>query len=155
MTLDDESLARRVQVMQVIVAALVMGVVLFGVVALVLNPEVPPVNADLPLVSLIAVGFSVLSVVGSFVVPNMLVRPLEEAGGGRDDGTLIVLYQTRLIIGASLCEGAALFTLIAYMMEGVPIILAATVFMLLLLIARFPIVSRVRDWLEQQRLRGG
>jgi len=72
-------------------------------------------------------------------------------------GKLAPIYQTQLIIGAAMLEGAAffatiayMFATIAYMVERNPLALATAIALLGALVARFPTSDRVNAWLDRQ-----
>jgi hypothetical protein len=60
-------------------------------------------------------------------------------------------YLNQLIVGAAMNEGAAFFTVIAYLIEKNPIALAVALVLIAGLIARFPTAGRVERWIEQQQ----
>jgi len=68
-----------------------------------------------------------------------------------DVGKLALIYQNQLIVGAALNEGVTFFALIAYMIEGQPVILGLVVLLILGLAARFPTLGRVMGWIESQQ----
>jgi hypothetical protein len=163
---QDTRLSAYLRTMRIIVIALAMGILTFLVVAVVIrlqNPNQPV--PDPPIITLTALGFAGLQLVLQAVVPNRMaagVRRRIAAGqwpppGMRasvpadDVGKLCILYQVRLILGAALAEGAAFFLLIAYLMEGQIISLAAAGVMLALVLARFPIRSGLEGWLSDQQ----
>jgi len=67
-----------------------------------------------------------------------------------EEGQLLIVYQTATIIGAALCEGPAFFALISAMIDESPLRLAVAGVCLLMVLARFPTVSRVENWLDMQ-----
>jgi hypothetical protein len=105
----------------------------------------------------------------SFVVPNLAVTnwrkqlargaaPKVKGGPTEakqiypagDTGSLAQLYQTQLIVGAAMLEGAAFFAGIAFMLERNPIAAAVALVLLAVLAARFPTRDRVAGWLDRQ-----
>ncbi len=127
-------------------------------------------SLPLPLISLIAVAFGIMNLAMSFVVPKLVVdqgrRKVALAGpdavtqsdpsGPKQlypagyTGKLAALYQTQLIIGAALLEGAAFFAVIAYLLERSPIALLTALVLLGVMFTRFPTGDRVNNWLDQQ-----
>jgi len=75
-------------------------------------------------------------------------KPLDPAS---TTGKLVQLFQSQLIIGAALLEGAAFFAGIAYMLERSPLALATAIVLLIALAARFPTSGRVHAWFDRQR----
>lgn len=177
MKIDEaENFDVNVQVMQIIVGALAAGVVVFGVLVLTIldggnRPAAAanqPTILGLPLLTALAVGFGVITLVASVVVPRLMVEGgLRAIAGGsttddtkltdtgerqvypaNDVGRLLPLYQTQLIVASALNEGGAFFGLIAYMLEGNPAALATAGVLVAVLLSRFPVADRVRGWLD-------
>lgn len=179
---DDESmLGPQVRTMQVIIGALVMGLVFFLGIVLFLRAQqkvVPPGPAPnpaqaraqaQPVISYAAVAFTMMALPMSLLIPSVVVK------GGRkqiaqgtwtppvrgigtvppgplgDTLRLASVYQSALIIGAALNEGPAFFALIAYMIEGLPAILGLAVLLILGVAARFPTLTRVEQWIDAQK----
>ena len=136
---DREQLALQVRVMQIIVLALAMGVATFAVVVLlVIRPE--PTEDDV-LLGYIAVAAALLAVPIGLVVPRMIAS--------RQSASLAT-YQTKLIVGAAIFEGAAFFNLVAYMIEGQTFNLATAAVLVVFILLQFPSVGGVQDWLDQR-----
>ena len=161
--LDDEAvIGPRVRTMQIILAALVMGVLLFLVVAVALRAggqvPAPPNDVLLP----IALGFAALAAVVSVIVPRqivaggrrMIARGSSPAGtptpAAGDTERLCGLYQTQLIVSAALLEGPAFFLLIVYLLQGDVLALAMVGVLLAAMAAKFPTRGRVERFLSEQ-----
>jgi hypothetical protein len=161
----SDSLAPRIRVMQIIGSALVMGLLIFMGVSLFLrttgkfrNP--PP---DVPIISYVAAGFCGIQLIAFFFVPGIMVKAgrrriganVGPLGAGlvsaHSTGSLCGLYQTSMIVGDALLEGAALFLIIAFLIEGELIALLLAVFLLIILILQIPTRSRVERWIERQQ----
>ena len=179
---DPDALRPLVRICQIIIAALIAGVLFFLTVTLfithVIMPPAAPVGGmaagggslPLPLITLIAVAMAVINLAMSFVVPKLVVDQGRRkiAGEGPDavmktdpsspkqlypagyTDKLAALYQTQLIIGAALLEGAAFFAVIAYLLERSPIALLTALVLLGVMFTRFPTGDRVNNWLDQQ-----
>jgi len=185
---DPDALQPIIRTCQIIVGALIVGVMTFLAIVLfaippLLNPApafpgegaggaaiAAPGNSSLPVISYLAVAVGLMDLVLSFVVPRMnadrarrqmaLEGPTAITKGGPSEpkqlypagytGKLAQLYQTQLIIGSALLEGAAFFATIAYMLERNPLALATAIVLLGTLAARFPTSDRVNAWLDRQ-----
>lgn len=171
---DNLNLAGRVLTMQIIVLALIMGVVGFAGVACFLvyverdGEPVRPIEG-LPILTLVAVGGLAAGVVASFVVPPLVFRNAERqivAGTWKaplgvdpnsdlgkllrsDTGRLLGARQSALIAGLALLEGPAFPALVAFLQEGRPYALALAAVVVILMLLRFPTESSVRAILEQ------
>jgi hypothetical protein len=171
----QEQISKRVRVLQVIVAALVAGCVFFLVVAIFV-PEPGARGAGdghPPLLTWIALAFTGADLVARIVVPTIVVR----AGRGRvargtfslpqgrestsqsgreefqqlgDAGLLFILYQTKMILGAAMIEGATFLMIIAYLVERQTLALAIAVALILAVAAHLPTRTGVVHWIEDQ-----
>ncbi len=139
---EHPALAAQVRVMQIIVAALAMGVVTFALLLLLVVRPVP--DEGEPLFVYVGLGLGLLATLAGVTVPRLCANQMPAT---------VATYQTTLIIGAALFEGAAFFNLIAYMIEGQVLSLVVAAILLLFMILLFPTVSRVHDWLESRRRR--
>jgi hypothetical protein len=162
---QDTQLSLYLRTMRIIVIALAMGVLAFLVVAVVIRQQNPnqPVP-DPPIITITALGFAGLQLILQAVIPGLIATGLRRqlaAGKWPRPGILSVpaddvvklcaLYQTRLIIGAAIAEGAAFFLLIAYLLEGQLVALAGAAVMLALVLVRFPTRSGLEGWLSDQQ----
>lgn len=119
------------------------------------------------LLTWLAVGFAAIDLPLSIIVPGLMTRQSRRAIaagkwnappspgriGASDSDTvkLAVVYQTQLIVGSALNEGAAFFAGIAYMIGRDPIALGAGILLIAALIARFPTTHRVALWIARQQ----
>jgi hypothetical protein len=160
-TVQDE-IGARLPAMQIIMAALCMSVILFAIFLLVTGTaEEEP---ELGFLTLAAIGMTVMNAGISFIVPPLAIsrhvqtiangtwQPTnrQDATPNTDTGKLLAIYQTALIIGAGLLEGAAFLALAAYMIEGHLAGLAVAGVGLLLMLSRFPTRGRLETWVEDQ-----
>jgi hypothetical protein len=158
---------------QIIVAALIMGVIFFLAIVLVVVPPFANKGNGLPanLITYLALGIGAANLVLSFVVPGLVTangrrqiarevpaktndaeKPLRLVDATSDTPRLAILYQTQLIIGAALLEGAAFFNGIAFMLERQPITLFACVVLLVAMAWRMPTSDRVNAWIDGQAM---
>ena len=149
---------------RIIAAALINGVVFFmAIVVFMLKDEAkagPLVNTYASLV----VGCVALTL--SFIIPNLIGSPIKKAlvAGKRVElpkqfkvsedvgivGNLLWLYQTRLIVGYAILEGAAFYCLIAHMIERQSITLAMVGLLLGAMVVKFPTRGRLENWLSDE-----
>lgn len=158
-----------VRVMQIIAAALIMGVLTFLCYALyhihLRNNGQPPLNAALGPLDLVLWLFAAISIVMSFVMPRLMTRmqlqrlvagtwtpaaPGEAGQFASVTSKLTAIRQTGLIIGLALLEGPAFFALTAYLLNAAPASLGIAIFCLLLMALQFPTLGRVQDWIDNQ-----
>jgi hypothetical protein len=161
----DRLLAPRLRVMQILMASLLMGCLGFLGLVLTLRQAGNAQNPNPPLLTYMGAGFALLMLVLSLVVPYVTVATARKQmanaksslpscsgamHGMSDAGHLCVLYHTQLIVGAAMLEGATFFCLIAYLVEGELMSLAAAGVLMLFLLARFPTRTRLESFLIEQ-----
>jgi hypothetical protein len=165
---QQDYLTKAVRVMQIIVAAMAMGIVFFFVVALftAADGKAEVEEPILKLISYIALAVGVGAAALSMTVPVLLAtslrrsalegrlpipRPSAENVADLGDVPLLAgVYQTQTIIRAAILEGGAFLNLVAYIMEHQQLSLVAAGALLLLLIVQIPTVARVSDWVEAE-----
>jgi hypothetical protein len=149
---------------RIIAAALINGVVFFLVIVVfVLKGEAkggPLVNTYASL----AVGG--VALILSYVIPNLIGTPIKRAlvegktvelpkqfnapAGVGIVGNLLWLYQTRLIVGYAILEGAAFYNLVAHMLERQSINLAMVGLLIGAMLTKFPTRRRLDNWLADE-----
>lgn len=164
-----EELPKRVRVLQIIIAAMVIGCSFFAFIALVMAPTVS-LGAGSPFITYIALAFAVISLGPRLVMPLILaaagrknilqVLRTEHGGSGSMENFekyeeeagyhLFALLQRKTITCAALIEGPTFFLLVAYIVEHSPLALAAAGIMLFILATPFPTVDRSANWIEGQ-----
>jgi len=148
-----------VRIMQIIAAALMMGVLaLLFVVLLVTRGDIGGMqNADL--ITMIAGGSGFLMIVNHLVIPGIITRAqLKQAAASgilqKEEQAKIehfcAIYQTQMIIGLALLEGAAFFNLIALMVEKSVASLGVVILLLSLMLLKFPTRDKVSFWVQDK-----
>jgi hypothetical protein len=158
----------RLRTMQIIAFAQVLGLVLAAAIFVYLvqvpyNGQGVAPPQGLPIFSLVGVAVLTGLALVSFAFPNfLLAQGVRTVARGdwpsppgatlldSDAAKLLALYQTTMIIGLALVEGAGFYCCIAYLLEGQPWMLALVALALVLQAARFPTECRVRAWLSRQ-----
>ena len=149
-----------VRTMQIITGALLAGVIMFGVVSTMAvlnraapNPAQPP---QAPIITYLAVGMTLMELGLRAVIPDLVARQniarMQDSLDDSDQSRLRLasVYQTRMIIGMALCEGAAFFALIAWMLEGNVLAIGTAGFLVLVMLTAFPTRDRVESWIRDQ-----
>jgi hypothetical protein len=165
---EEGQLAARVRTMQIIVLAMLIGSATAVIILAFLQLQRPAQPADaVPLVTYIALAFTVLTIVLSFVIPAMVIagarrriakgawQPTTSPGDAvplpaNNTVKLLAIYHTALIMGAAWLESQTFFLAIAYFREGQILSLVAAGVLIGALAARFPTQARVAAWLERQ-----
>lgn len=154
MRLNEPVPQQRVLVMQIIAASLVMGVLIFaGVVVFVLKGLEDEPTGEI--VSMMAGVMAIVSFSAHLIIPQIVANKAVAAAGGKlDVQSMCGIYQTKMIVGLALLEGAAFFNLIAVFIEHRPWPLAIAGGLVIWMLARFPTANSVREWIESQQFRG-
>lgn len=165
-----EKLTGPVTTLRIILVALASGIVMFAVVAVVVR-STGGFGADegMNVLSWMALGLAPIALVASRVVPGLLAdalrrqiasgkqQPPQTAAGPMavlnemgQAGALYGAYQTTTIISAALVEGAAMLSVIAFMLEGAWITLGVALGLAGVILALFPSPARAAAWVSNQ-----
>jgi hypothetical protein len=160
----DDIPAARLRVMQIIAAALMIGVLTFLGIALFLvygqrNGQGLGQANDLPIVSLLAIAMFAINTPLAFFLPNQLARPaLKQIAAAPENereydiDKLLGVRQATLIVGLALIEGTAFCACIGFLLDADVGSLVVVGLCLLLMLALFPTRNRVRNWLDRQAM---
>ena len=172
----QQKLAPQVRTLQIIIAALAAGVIVFLAGTLVIAPSDEAAgggDAELPLglglMTLVALFMTASMVVARMIVPAQMTavarrriaagtwhppqstqateKLLEQTG---DAGKLSMIFMMRTIVAAALLEGAAFTSIVAYMQEGSTVALGLAVALAAGILLHFPTAPRVAGWIETQ-----
>ena len=142
--------AKGIRNSQIICIALLAGLSAFFVVAVIASKETGPAH-----LSYIGLGLGVVQIVISFVVPGIVARSqaqrLAATSNEVIESELFAVFQTKMIIGLALLEGAGFFNLVCYMSEGQWWTLAFTGFLMLLMAMRFPTLRQFESWADDKK----
>lgn len=160
-SLQTWNLDASIRAMKIIAAALIIGVLMFlGVVLVVTQGNIGGIQ-NAGIITLVAGGFAFLMIANHFVIPRIITGvQLKQLGASgilkqkeqEQAERMCAVYQTQLIIGMALLEGAAFFNLIAMMIEKSGVSLGAVSLLLGLMVVKFPTRLKVTWWI-QERLR--
>lgn len=142
--------------MRIVLYALMLGVFVFGGVAVYLvnfagKGPLAPMNH---LLSWVAVGIAAVVVPMQAIIPGTIVAAARQRLARTTElaeiSGLIAAYRSKLIVGAALCEGAAFMALQAYLLEGDVLLLPLAALFVLLIAARVPTAPGLASWLDRQ-----
>lgn len=149
---------------QLIILSLATGVAAFGIYVICFPPRTddPPNKVLVWTMSVLGLAIAIVRAIVPRIVTAQF-RSRLRAGiwrypvgqGGIEPKTaeekLALVFQTQMLVGAALLEGAAFANLIAFMLEGqlVSLLLAIAFFVGLLL--DFPTLRSVTVWIERQK----
>jgi hypothetical protein len=151
MTDSRHSIDQPLRLMQIIAGALIMGVVMFALIATLALGALNEAPSN-TMIAYIGAGFAVMVVAAHLVVPEAVKAAALKATSDRDAEFLCGIYQTRMIIALALLEGAAFFNIVALMIAHTWWSLAIAGALLLLMLARFPTRTSIEHWIETQQL---
>ena len=157
---ERAALKQPIMVLRLIIFALAMGVIMFGVVVAMITREKPKslgTNINYPV---LAIALSIMA--AGLIVPRLLPNRSEVPASVRqpvadpkvrDALDTFAAKQVKTIIGAALFEGAAFMNLVWYMLSAELVHAAAAAICLLAMLAHFPLTGRVEEQIEDQRRR--
>jgi len=172
-----EALAARVRVMQIVTMAIVMGAVVFLVIALFIRAgrimkgpqENQPVGAmqdDRRVITYVGLVFSVCMIAIYAIVPDRVAASARrkiarektkvvstQNGSPVSEGNaarLCDIFQTRLILRLALLEGPTFCLLVAYILEGQLVSLITAVLLMAGMLVHFPMQTGVLGWIDEQ-----
>jgi len=158
--LPQLTLQERHRTMMIIWFAMIVGVVVFGVVVGIQINGLKP-DAGLPVLTFTGMGMATLMLVMRFIIPDFIARTQfaqkmqtakTEANEDEEEllGNFYQVFLVRLIIGMALLEGAAMFNLIAVMVENQRLAFIPVAILLLVMIASIPTKSKLDGWIRNQ-----
>jgi hypothetical protein len=140
------------RISQIIAGALIMGVVTFACVASFVAQGEP---AKSPMIAFLGIGLAAMAVVVRFIVPTIIVNGgkarLKEASDAERMSQLAGLYQTKMIVGMAVLEGAAFFNLIAYIIEKQFWSYGVVALLLAVMAISFPSQGQFESWAEEMK----
>lgn len=161
----------RVRVLQIIVLAMVAGIVCFLTIILTVPGLARPLATERQgrIVTYVAAGYGGLALVAApflsagvvsvgrrriarapFAAPQKAPLRSSPTPLQGDAGSLVTLYFTKTILSAAIYEGSALFLCIAYMLGRNPGTLVVAAILLLALLWQAPTIDRAQRWLTEQ-----
>jgi hypothetical protein len=145
-----------VRSLQIVVATLIAGVVVFAVLAVYIRSQNPaPMARPVPFISYLAIGFTTFMMLARILAVPVIARLSRKrllAGPPPSTRQVMEHFSARTIFGSALLEAAAFFMLLAYLTEGQPWTLAGGLAMAgLLAVMQFPTRPRVEAAIEADR----
>lgn len=149
----SQSFDQAVVTSRIIVAALIMGLLVFSGISFVMRPGQP--DPGMAFMIWVSAGFAGLAIPTSFVVPTVLANgfrrslpPYPNENVSRD--SFAQPFVTKTIIGAAILEGAAFFAIVSSIIAGQVMALVIVAFCLLGIAAKFPLLDQPNSWVESQ-----
>lgn len=148
-----------IRICQIIYFALLMGVTFFAGIVFMTSGQAagagkPAMPAN-PIIFYMGLAGGMSMIAARFIVPGIVVRTLLKKlpqGTPEDlNARLFPIFQTRLIIGMALLEGATFFNLVAYMTERQTGSLVMIGVLVSLMTTMFPTLSQFENWAEDAK----
>lgn len=151
-----EALQPAIRTLQIICAAMVGGIILFGVLIVVVSQK--EMNQSLEFLPLMGLGLAVVGACAAIIYPagfrKTAARQLAAKSQSPEHKVVgaFMLFQTSKIIGMALFEGPAFFNLVVWMMEGSVYNLGAVIALTVIMVLGFPtsanVVPRIESMLD-------
>lgn len=158
---ERSEVATVTRMLQIIVSALVVGVVVLAFLAWRRAPRPPEPGGLLDMIGLALAG---AAVVAAWIVPGAIMAGARRRVAAGEDpmplqgtpittmaGKLAAAGVARTLVGCAMLEGAALFNGIVHMIHGTTANLIAMGVLFLLLLTWFPTRHGVETWVTQQQ----
>jgi hypothetical protein len=163
----QDRLATPTRTLQIVVGALTLGCLSFMAIAVFLvNSSGPVAPAEgVPLMSYLALSVipvivvvrgiagSVVASRGCGAIAQGTFRPANpppKTDKSDDLMPIVQVYATRTIVGGALFEGVSFFLIIAYLLEGLPVVLAGAMVTIVCVMLHFPTSGRLAWWIESK-----
>lgn len=167
--MDEERIPRdfemSVRGMQIVVAALVMGVVMFAAITVFISRDAKP--DEQPVVAFMGLAFAAIVLVAREIVSKVTVTSARRkiANGSwqprqqtvrpvpkdlTPEEKLLFTYQSRLIVKAALLEGVAFFNLIAFVIHQQWWSFAIAAVFAAINLSTFPTRDGLLSWIDEQ-----
>lgn len=162
----DEHSRSRVRTLQIVVAAMALGALVFLLAGFFLPHEE---SAPFPklILTYVSLAYGLIAVLGYVAVPGVLTAPGRkriarsahhhsgdesppETLSASDARRLLALFAEVLIIRCAMVEGGALLAGLAYLIERQGFAFLVAAWMILLLVVQIPTATRVQRWVEEQ-----
>jgi hypothetical protein len=148
--------------MKIVVAALVMGVLMFGCVTLLSSGEANPGRQSI--LAFLGLIFAAAAFIAREIASNVFVASQRKKIVGGTWGVdsqyahlltssptaLVLVYQSRLIIRAAILEGACFFNLVAFMIDHQWWSFAIAAVFAAINLSTIPSRNGLLNWIDQQ-----
>jgi hypothetical protein len=156
---NSPGFAASIRIVQIISAALMMGVLSFLFVVLMVTAGDVLRRDNPPLIAVIAAGVGILIILIHFVLPRVItsaqMKSLRSSEWNQlDEATrtdrIMGVHRVQHIIGLAVLEGAAFLNLIALMIGHSMFSTVMVVLLLSLMLAKFPTETKVSWWVQEK-----
>jgi hypothetical protein len=159
--MEPDDLTPRIRVMQIIAGAIALGALFFlGIVIALRLAGRAPQPPKTPMLTYVAIVFTVMVLLPFTIVPDRVIvsgrkqiarGDRQARAAGEETARLATLYQISMIIRLALLEGAALFQIIIFHLEGRQLSLVLALILAVGMVLLFPTQTRVESWIDKQQ----
>lgn len=137
---------------QIIVGALIMGVLTFAMIAASIGTWDP---TNFGIMQILGIGMCMGTFPAALIVPKLIVSNMRQTlpkppNDSVTQDSFAPMFLTSTIIGAALIEGSAFFSLVTYLLEGHFSSLIVALVCLFTLVLFFPMPGRVAEFTQTQ-----
>ena len=151
---------QRARAMNIIWFAMILGVVVFAIVASVIGLQQEPKDG-MPLMTYVGMGMAAFMLGVSLIVPNIIANQQFQAAMQRGQfeteedkkqfmTDLEQVYMTKFLIGMALIEGGAFLNLVFLLVEGQVLAYIPVAVLVLCMIAGKPSQAKLEAWIRYQ-----
>ena len=153
---NNQSAAQIIRISQFVCAAMVTGVLVFMIVALLIGHGANPVAAGKSsIIPLFAVLVAVNNVVMLYLISGFVVKSMTKTMNAEQfterSPKLAGIFQVRMIIRVALLEGAAFFNLIEYLIDRQWWSVAVAGVLIAIMLMNFPTMNQFDGWADELR----
>jgi hypothetical protein len=163
---DDSTLvAERLPKMQIIQGAIVAGALIYALVAFVIRQNgIMKGRAEQPILSYVMSAFALMALIQFPILTRRIAKenrrkiatglPLTgstQPQGISDTALLLASFQTQMIVGAAIVEGATFGLIVAYLFDATSWTLIGAIVLSAVNALQLPTRSRLERWLDEQR----
>ena len=160
------TLEPRVRTIQIIVGALIMGVIGFaGIISVITDWNA--VHSDFSILTILGVAVGLMMCLASMIVPSMIGQSAGQTAIGAvksrgnkldsEDGlnALVSTYQTMTVVRNAMLESAAFLNVLLFMIDHSLVSLAVMAGVIVLMLVTFPRATSIYGWIEITMRDGG
>ncbi len=167
MNSSDEAtlVTERLWKMQIIQGAIVAGALIYAIVAFVLRQSgAMKGHAEQPIVSYVMSAFAIMALIQFPIMTRRIVKENRrkmaggvpstastEAKSTSDTAELLASFQTSMIVGAAIVEGATFGLIVAFLLDATSWTLIGAIALSAVNALQFPTRTRLERWLDEQR----
>ena len=149
-------LENRARALQIVVGAMILGVVTFAVVAWIIGRD--KAHFNLSIMAIVGIVFAASSLPMAVILPGVIRQNVDaqarDNSGGQEGSdrmdTIFAGIQSSTIVRFALLEGAAFLNVIGFMVDGASICLVVAGLLVVVMGAMFPRADLITNTIEEE-----